>query len=174
MGARRWSLALRVIEGIPVDRARVRFTAVYALRNDLTVGVEVNPKDDDVGLLVNWRALDETARRPALILGTSSDRIGTTSGRAYYATLSKDVESWTGLPIAPYVGTAFGEFEDEWELIGGVRVRWAKDWSSTHLWDGDNLHHLLDRRLSGGRRVGLVVAEQDGEHYAGVSLGLSF
>lgn len=163
-----------MIEGIPVDRARLRFTAVYALRGDLTVGVEVNPKDDDVGPLVNWRVLDETARRPALVLGTSSDRIGTSSGRAYFATLSKDVERWTGWPVAPYVGTAYGEFDEEWELIGGLRVRWGADWSSTHLWDGENLHHLLERALSGGRRAGLIVAEQDGDHYAGLTLGMSF
>ena len=44
----------------------------------------------------NLRAED----RPAVILGTSTDRIGTPSGRAIYATASKDLEHLTGLPIA--------------------------------------------------------------------------
>jgi hypothetical protein len=109
-----------------------------------------------------------------VILGTSSDRIGTPSGRAYYATLSKDIEAWTDLPIAPYVGANFGSFEDEWELIGGVRVRWLEEVHSTHLWDGKNLHHVIDWLPTPKYRAGLVVAEQDGKHYLGVSLGMTF
>ncbi len=165
---------MRAIEGIPVDRARLRFTGTYALNERLSIGLEVNPKDDDYGPLANWRVLDETERRPALIVGTSSDRIGTPSGRAVYATLSKDVEEWTGLPIAPYVGTSYGGFEHEFELIGGLRVRYGDDWSSTHLWDGENLHHVVDRALGDRFRLGLVVVEQDGKYYFGGSLGASF
>ena len=137
------------------------------------MGVEWNPLDDDIGPLVNWRVQDETETRPALILGTSSDRIGTTSGRAYYATLSKDLESRTGLPVAPYIGTAFGEFEDEWELIGGMRIRWGERWSTTHLWDGVNLHHIVDRSLADRYRAGLLAIEQDGKYYFGISIGFS-
>lgn len=155
-----------------MDRARLRVTATRALTPSLFVGIEVNPLDDDVGPLATWRAIEETDRRPALILGTSSDRIGTPSGRAYFATLSKDLEAATGLTVAPYVGAAYGEFEEQTELIGGLHVRWSERWTSTHLWDGDNLHHLLDRTLDGGLRAGLVLVEQDGRCYGGLSLGL--
>lgn len=165
---------MRVVEGIPVDRARLRFTATFALTDRLSVGLEANPKDDDYGVLANWRVFDETKTRPALILGTSSDRIGTTSGRAYYATLSKDLEAWTGLPIGPYFGAAWGEFDDELVAIGGLRVRWAERWASTHLWDSENLHHVLDVALVDGWRVGAILVEQDGEYYAGGSLGVSW
>ena len=72
-----------------------------------------------MGLLVNWRAVEETASRPMLMLGTSSDRIGTPSGRAYYATLAKDLERHVGLPVAPYVGAAWGEF-DAWIAAQGL------------------------------------------------------
>lgn len=146
---------------------------MYALTERLAVGIEVNPLDDDVGPLVNWRLVDETERRPALILGTSSDRIGTPSGRAYYATLSKDLEAWTGLPIAPYAGTAYGGFEHEWELIGGLRIRWGSLFETAHMWDGENLHHLVDRPF-GRYRVGGVAVEQDGTYYFGITLGASF
>ncbi len=169
----RWNLGLRGIGSIPVDRARLRLTATYAVTPSLRVGVEYNPLDDDVGALATWRALDETKTRPALIFGTSSDRIGTPSGRAYFATLSKDLESILGLPIAPYVGTAYGEFEDEFRAIGGVYIRWAEKWSSTHLWDGKNLHHLVDRSLGTGVRAGLLVVEQDEKYYFGLTLGAS-
>ena len=163
-----------MIEGIPVDRARLRITAQYAVTERLSVGVEVNPLDDDVGPIASWRVLDETRRRPALILGTSSDRIGSTNGRAVFATLSKDLQAWTGLPVAPYVGTSYGGFEDEFELIGGLRVRWLDRLASTSLWDGENLHHTVDWTFDGGVRVGAVVVEQDGTHYLGATAGVRF
>jgi hypothetical protein len=162
-----------LLEGIPADRARIRFTVSYSVTERFSLGLEANPKDDDYRPIANYRVWDETDWRPALILGTSSDRIGTPSGQAYYAMLAKDIQAWTGLPVAPYVGTAFGEFEDEWELLGGLRIRWLPRLSSTHLWDGENLHHLADWEWDGGYRTGIVVAQQDDEYYAGVSLGLS-
>lgn len=169
----KWNLAVRWLPGIPVDRAELRLTATYAVLPNAFVGVEYNPLADDVGLLANWRVIDETLTRPAVMVGTSSDRIGTTSGRAYYVTVAKDLEHYTGLRAAPYIGTAYGEFDDEWELIGGVGVRWAPGWVSTHSWDGHNLHHMLDRFFDTGRRIGVVVAEQDGKYYTGVSVGMS-
>ena len=160
--------------GIPVDRARLRFTLTYALTQRLRVGVEVNPLDDDVGPLVNLRVLDETKYRPALLVGTSSDRIGTTSGRAYYATLSKNLQRWTGFPVAPYAGVSYGEFDDELDFIGGVRVRYDERWSSAHQWDGENLHHILDHTLGERYRLGLLLVEQDGKYYGGLRFGVSF
>ena len=160
--------------GIPADRARWRNTLTYQVHPRFSLGVEWNPLDSDVGPLANWRVLDETATRPALIIGTSSDRIGTPSGRAYFATFSKDLESWLDLPIAPYVGASYGEFDDEWVGIGGLNVRYGSRWSSSHLWDGHNLHHLVDHTLGERWRVGVLVAEQDGKYYAGVRVGVSF
>jgi hypothetical protein len=163
-----------LIEGIPVDRARVRFTAAYSVTERLTLGLEANPKDDDYGVIANYRVWDETDLRPALILGTSSDRIGTPSGRTYYAMLAKDLSEIVGLPIAPYIGTGFGEFEDEWELLGGVRIAWLERLSTTHMWDSENLHHVIDYEWNDGFRTGIVVAQQDSSYYVGVSLGYSF
>ena len=135
--------------------------------------MEYNPLDDDVGALINWRAVEETRRRPALILGTSSDRIGTPDGRAVYGTLSKDLEHLTGLPVAPYAGAAFGEADDEWVFIGGMGVRWPEGLRSTHIYDGENLHHVLTRRF-GDWTLGVVLAEQDDGHHLGISVGLDF
>ena len=165
---------MRAIEGIPVDRAKLRLTGTYALTPRLAVGVEWNPLDDDVGPLANWRLIDETRWRPAFIIGTSSDRIGTPSGRAYYGTFSKDLEAWTRLPIAPYVGAAYGEFEDEWVAIGGLRIRWAERWSTTSLWDGENLHHTLDVTTSDHLTLGAVLVQQDDDYYGGLRVGASF
>jgi len=157
-----------------VDRAKLRTTAAYRFHPRFQAGLEWNPLDDDLGPIANWVAVTEGERRPALILGTSSDRIGTPDGRALYATLSKDVEELTGLPVAPYAGVSYGGFEHDFEAIGGLHVRWSPELSTTHLYDGENLHHLLTIDTGGGSTAGFVVAEQDGELYLGATLGLEF
>lgn len=171
---RRWVASLRLIEGIPAERARVRTTLAYRFTDAFQLGIEVNPKDDDVGPIANWRIVDEGEKRPAIVIGTSSDRIGSTSGRAVYATASKDLEAWTGLPIAPYVGVSYGGFFNELTEVGGLYVRWHEQVSSTHLWDGYNLHHLLSYATRDGWSLGAVLVEQEGDYYAGLSLGLPF
>ena len=68
----KWTFGMRVIPGA-VPRASVRTTLTYRLHPRLTAGIEVNPRADDTGgkvsPLLNWLALPETERRPALILG---------------------------------------------------------------------------------------------------------
>jgi hypothetical protein len=109
-----------------------------------------------------------------LILGTSSDRIGTTEGRSVYATLSKSLERETDLPIAPYAGLAFGGQDDEWLVVGGLVVRWSERWTTTHIYDGRNLHHILGTTLAGGHQVGLMLVQQDEDYFLGVTYGVSF
>ncbi len=60
----------------PRPRATVRMTLTYKFHPRLTAGVEYNPGADEVAPIANLLVLTETRRRPALILGTSSDRIG--------------------------------------------------------------------------------------------------
>ena len=164
---------VRVIPGIDVDRARWRNTLAWRALDELTVGVEYDPLADDVGPIANWRAVDETADWPALILGTSSDRIGTPEGRSYYATLSKDLEHRTGLPVAPYAGVSYGEFDDELVGIGGLSIRWTDEISSMHLWDGHNLHHVIERAYGRGS-FGLVLVDLDGRWSVGMSYSVGF
>ena len=118
--------------------------------------------------------IEETPERPALILGTSSDRIGTPSGRSYYATLSKDLERDVGLPLAPYAGLAFGEFEDEWEVVAGLVVRWSDEWSTWHMWDGENFHNLVETSRFAPHAVGLMLAEVDNSYYLGITWSVGF
>lgn len=134
----------------------------------------MNPLDGDVGPLANLLVMEETGRLPAVILGTSSDRIGTDEGRAIYATASKNLEALTGLPVAPYAGASFSTRTENVLGIGGLTVFWSGTLSSQHLWDGRNLHHVLNWRADDGLTVGLVVAEQEGEYFAGVALSWAF
>ncbi len=177
----RWVASARFIDDIAERRAQQRYTLTYRFTERLRLGVEWNPLADDVGLIGNYVAVEETANRPALLLGTSSDRIGTATGRVYYATLSKNLDGWIGVPVAPYVGASWSDRSNRWEELAGLQYRlFDGAVSFTHLWDGVNLHHTVDWGGLGealeiealqSATLGLIVAEQDGEHFVGVLLG---
>ena len=143
----KWTFGMRVIPGA-VPRASMRNTLTYRLHPRLTAGVEINPRADDAGgrvsPLLNWLALPETERRPALILGTSSDRIGTPSGQSFYATFSKNLKGETGLPIAPYAGVAYGTYEHRWLPLAGLNVYFTRNFSSLVIYDGVRVHPMLN------------------------------
>ena len=139
----RWTLGGRFIAN-QIARASVRTTLTYKVLPTLSVGVEYNPLADKVSPLANWLAVSETRNRPALILGTSSDRIGTPSGQSFYATLSKNLRRETGLPIAPYGGVAYGTFEDRLRPIGGLNIGFTEKVTSTVIFDGAHIHPLLN------------------------------
>ena len=165
--------SVRVIEGV-VDRARWRNTLMVKVHPSLQLGVEFNPLVDDLHPLANWRAVEETEKRPAFILGTSSDRIGTPAGQAYYATFSKDLEKGTGWPVAPYLGASYGTYEGSLKPIGGLTIRYNGHLSSTHLHDGEAVHHLLSWDFGAGKpTLGLLWV--DHAHLGlTASLGFSF
>jgi hypothetical protein len=137
--AYKWTYGVRFITNT-IDRAKWRNTLTYQVTPRLSVGIEYNPLAGKVSPLANFVALTETEKRPAIILGTSSDRIGTPSGQSFYATASKNFERETGLPIAPYVGVAYGTFENRLRVIGGLNVYFTNSFSSTILFDGVRVH----------------------------------
>jgi hypothetical protein len=165
----KWTYGVRVVSNV-IDRAKWRNTLTYRFHPRLTAGVEYNPLAGKVSPLANIVALTETHRRPALILGTSSDRIGTPSGQSYYATLSKNLRHATGLPIAPYVGVAYGTFEDRLRVIGGVNINFTERLSSTILFDGVRAHPVAN--YTWGRHQLGVIFER-GRH-PGASYSISF
>jgi hypothetical protein len=139
----KWTYGVRVIAN-QIDRAKWRNTLTYRFHPRFTAGVEYNHLAGKASPLANFVALTETHKRPALILGTSSDRIGTPSGQSFYATFSKNLKHATDLPIAPYAGVAYGTFEDKVRMIGGLNINIAERWSSTILFDGVRAHPLLN------------------------------
>ena len=139
----KWTYGVRVIAN-QIDRAKWRNTLTYRFHPRFTAGIEYNPLAKKVSPLANLVAITETHKRPALIFGTSSDRIGTPSGQSFYATLSKNLKHHTGLPVAPYVGVAYGTFDDRARAIGGLNINFGERWSSTILFDGVRVHPLLN------------------------------
>jgi hypothetical protein len=165
----KWTYGVRVIAN-QIDRATWRNTLTYRIHPRLTAGIEYNPLAKKVSPLANVVALTETHQRPALIFGTSSDRIGTPSGQSFYATLSKSLKHHTGLPIAPYVGVAYGTHEHRTRAIGGLNITFNERWSSTILFDGVRVHPLLNY-TSGRHQFGVIL--ERGRN-PGVSYSISF
>ena len=134
----------------------------YRVIPRLSFGIEYNPRADDTSPLANFVAITETRRRPALMFGTSSDRIGTPEGQSYYFTLSKDLSTVNGWPVAPYVGAAYGSFEDEIKGIVGLHVRLpGTGFSSTMIHDGKNFHPTLGYRFLERHVVSLLWVDTD-------------
>jgi len=143
---------------------------MYALHKRVDVGVEYNPKAEQVSPLANLRVLNETRTRPAILLGTSSDRIGTPEGQSFYGTLSKDLRPQTGLPIAPYVGIAYGTYEDKARLIAGANISFGRGFSSLLIFDGVHFHPTLSYFRGRHGVSALLVRSRD----VGVSYSLRF
>ena len=167
--ADKWTYGVRVIAN-QIDRATWRNTLTYRFHPRFTAGVEYNPLAGKVSPLANVVALTETHKRPAVILGTSSDRIGTPFGQSFYATASKNLKHSTGLPIAPYAGIAYGTFEDRFRAIGGLNINIAERWSSTILFDGVRAHPLVN--YTRGRHQLGVIFERG--RNPGLSYSISF
>jgi len=165
----KWTYGVRVIAN-QIDRAKWRNTLTYRFHPRLTAGFEYNPLAGKVSPLANFVVVTETHQRPALIVGTSSDRIGTPSGQSFYATVSKNVKHYTSLPVSPYVGVAYGTFEDRARLIGGLNIAFSERWSSTILFDGVRVHPLLN--YTHGRHQFGVILERG--RRPGASYSISF
>jgi hypothetical protein len=141
-GKNKWTFGVRLLTK-QIPRAAVRTTITYRFHPRLQAGVEYNPRVSEIGVIGNLLVLTETQSRPALMLGTSTDRIGTPSGQAFYATFSKNLRRETGLPIAPYAGAAYGTYEHRLRPVGGVNVFLSKKFSILIPYNGVNVNPLL-------------------------------
>ena len=155
-----------------VRRAQVRSTLTYRITPRLQAGLEVNPRStrERANPLVNWLAVPETLKRPAVIVGSSSDRIGTPGGQSFYATASKNLKRETKLPIAPYLGLAYGTYEDKLRLIGGINAGFTEHLSSMVVFDGVHVHPMITFSL--GQHVFTLLAARGRQ--PGISYSISF
>lgn len=168
--ATRFNLGIRYVPSGVISRAQWRNTLMYRLRQDLSLGVEYNPLAGDVNPLVNWRPVAETRNRPALSFGTSSDRIGTPFGTAYYATVSKDLEPYTKLPVGVYFSALYGTFDDEFVFPFGASVRLGKHWTFTPQYDGHASHGLLSYAWKQYSLTGMLIRWR----HPGVAFNIGF
>jgi hypothetical protein len=123
-----------------IDRPRWRMTANYRLRPTLQLGVEFNPVVGEVGPLATLFVLTETETRPAVFLGTSSDRIGSPEGtQAYYATVAKYLPA---LHLSPYASVNYSEWDEGWNVPFGANLELGRGFSLQPMYDGERTHLL--------------------------------
>lgn len=124
-----------------MDRARWRGTITRRLHPRLSVGLEFNPGVGEVGPLATAFLLRETHRRPALSLGTSSDRIGSPEGTtSVFLTASKHVP---GTPLSPYASVNWSEWDDGFNFPFGASLALGGNLSVRPMYDGDRTHLML-------------------------------
>lgn len=129
-----------------VDRARWRGTANVRVLPRLSLGVEFNAAADEVGPLVTWFLFTETHHRPALFLGTSSDRIGSPPGeQSYYATFAKHAP---GLPVSAYASLNYSEWDERFNVPFGATLELGRGFAVQPMFDGDRGHLLLHYGMS--------------------------
>ena len=125
-----------------MDRPRWRATANYRIHHRLQIGVEFNPGAQEIGPLFTLFLLTETDGRPALFLGTSSDRIGSPSGKqSYFATVSKYVPA---LRASIYGSVNYSEWDEAVNFPAGVGLEVGRGVSIRQMYDGDRGHLLFN------------------------------
>jgi hypothetical protein len=103
--------------------------------------VEFNAVVGEVDPIGNWYAMRETDKLPALIFGTSSDRIGTPKGKqAYYITVAKQPGN---LPVAPYFSINYSQTDYAFNVPFGATVQIDNHWSIMGMYDGHASHTLV-------------------------------
>lgn len=125
-----------------LDRPQWRFTVNYRLHNRLQVGIEANPKAEEIGPLFTLFLLTETEKRPALFLGTSSDRIGSPAGeQSYFATASKYLPL---LRSSFYGSLNYSEWDETFNFPFGMTVELGKGLSFRPMYDGNRSHLMFN------------------------------
>ena len=79
----RWTLGVRLLTN-QIPRAAVRTTLTYKFHPPVQLGVEYNPRAGEFKPLANLLLVADTTKRPAVMLGTSTNRIGTPSGQIVF------------------------------------------------------------------------------------------
>ena len=124
------------------ERPRWRLTLNYRLHRRFQLGIEYNPVVQEVNPLFSLFLFTETALRPALFLGTSSDRIGSPEGEhAYFLTATKRLPQ---LPISAYATINYSELDDNLNFPFGVSVDFGKGFSVRPMYDGARSHLVFN------------------------------
>ncbi len=120
----------------------------------LQFGVEYNAQVGELNPLATLFVVVEGERRPALFLGTSSDRIGSPEGRqAYYATASKYVPV---LRTSLNATLNWSEWDEAFNVPFGAAVELGRGFSARYMYDGEQSHALLDRFIGDRWGVSLM------------------
>ena len=118
---RPFTASVRVIPNIDVDRARTRINLAWRATTRLSLAAEYNPGESEFLPNFNFSPLlpGEWMEGVGVVVGTSSDRIGTPDGRAWFASASLNPAAWTDLPVTGYFGASYGTYANDLRASGG-------------------------------------------------------
>ena len=160
-------MSLRYVD-TALPRPRWRATVSRQVVPTLQLGVEYNPVAGEVGPLVTWFLMTEGERRPAMFIGTSSDRIGSPEGtQSYYLTTAKYLPA---LRTSPYVSLNYSEWDQGWNVPFGATIELGGGFSARSMYDG-NRTHLLGSYATGHVSATVIWAWLE---RAGVALSIGF
>lgn len=115
---------------------------MYRLHRRANIGIEWNPGAEEVGPLANLFLFLETHWRPALALGTSSDRIGSEAGTSsVFLTAAKRWPS-PRVPLSGYVSLNWSETDDGFNIPFGGTVHLGGRIDLRGMYDGQRTHLL--------------------------------
>lgn len=179
-----FTLSVRWVPNIGVDRAELRVVGAYRAHTRLSLAAEWNPGESELLPNFNFAPSLPGEHLPGvgLMVGTSSDRIGTPDGRAWFsaATLDPKAWGWEDSPLTGYLGASYGEWANDTRAIGGLTWSLRDHLSAGLQHDGENIHGIvsLNPALFTGEvsrwSLDLLLIEQDGSHTAGVTISTRF
>lgn len=161
-----WLFSQRYVD-TKQQRPRWRTTLDYRITPKLQAGIEYNASIGEIGLRGNWFLQTETDTRPGIILGTSSDRIGTPHGQAYFVTFSKQIGT---SPIAPYFSVNYSGFDRGVNFPFGASIALGPQWTLLPLYDGRRAHTTL---TWSGTNASVTLIAAFNERF-GLSIGRNF
>lgn len=104
----------------------------------LQIGAEFNPAASEVGPIATWFLATERGARPAVFVGTSSDRIGSPRGtQSYYATIAKNLDP---LPVSAYATLNWSEWDERVNFPFGANVEVWPGVTLQPMYDGHRTH----------------------------------
>jgi len=123
-----------------LPRPRGRATANLRVIPTLQFGAEYNLVAEEVDPLATWFLVTETERRPAVFLGTSSDRIGSPKGKqCFYLTAAKYLPP---LHVSPYASLNYSQWDQGWNVPFGANLELGHGLSARSMYDGNRTHLL--------------------------------
>ena len=152
-----WSFNTRRTLITGADRSPIEFSLLRQLTPSFRAGLEYMPRDGRVAPLWNWRLLEATDHRPALVLGQGTAwPSGKVTGAAYSLTVAQAFsDGWSA-----YVSASYAPDNQLWQMPAGVQRRLSKEWSTKMMWDGSKLHPFLTYH---GEQVNISLLLLDGK-----------
>ena len=123
-------------------RAPIEFSLAHRLTDSFRLGVEYMPRDDRWNPVWNWRFLEASGWRPALLLGQSS---AWPSSKASGSAFSFTVAQSLGRGVSAYVAASYAPDGDLWQMPAGLNWQVTEEWSTRLMYDGANFHPILTR-----------------------------